>query len=254
MQFTVPADSIAGAFGDGSDGDVVLANGSVTTLTRDMKYRNLTLIAASGTATIHTAGFIIQVAQKLTVGSGVSIADILTIDNNATDNTPGAQGTLYGGAAAPVGASTPGNVPAANALAGVIGGGSGGPSAAIKGGQITPSGLIIPGQDLIDAILEGGASGATGATGLGGAGGGVVMLIANQIQIGQLSSLNINARGGARTVTGISGDGGGGVIVIASANTISGPLTTDVTSTGFGEVTGAGNGLPGKVFNIPIAT
>jgi len=252
-------------FGDGSDGDVVIAVN--TTLTRDMSYNNLTI---NGGVTLSTAGFVIRVRGTLlnngTIGcsggaggngvgfplgtGGVAgVAPYSYVTTKDYVNHPGKGGV--GGSVAADGANNAaggvGGTPRVDFYfmphhlqAGCGGGGGGSHGLVPAAGQ---------GGDFVGSGSSGGAGGAgLGAGGDqlggggGGAGGGVILIYAFVINnvgsilaVGGAGGNGINGGGG--NFSGNGGGGGGGTIII---------LYRTATLLGTRTVTGGAAGVGGN--------
>lgn len=217
-------------FGTGADGAVTIS--ANTTLTRDWNYTDLTVDAG---VTLSTGGYIIRCTGTLTNNG--------TIDNSASGTTPGATGSLQGGA---LGVST---ASAANGLSpssATIEGGSGGSTGSYSGGvtiaPLTSSYPLVQG-----ASMSGGGSGSatavSPASAFSGAGGGVVLIAASAVTgtSGVVSALGGNAL--TESAGGTAGGGGGGVIGILSNANPSG-LTYNVNGG-----TGSSNGSTDTSYN-----
>jgi hypothetical protein len=224
------AGSMFNYFGDGSDGDVVLA--APLTLTRDMYYNTLD----TATFAVDLAGFRLFVRNTLTMGAG-SI-----MQNNGDDGVAGAAGaggaggTLTAGGAGGAGGVDVVGVAAADATAGAhraaVDGGEGGTGEAGAGGDGGTSTALTATQTRPDTLPEavlmrafgptpvamtpgvggGGGSGdtGTGTGGGGGGGGGMVMIAARIIVMNATAAIQANGGDGANAVSGNSGGGGGG--------------------------------------------
>lgn len=257
-------------FGNGSDGDVVIAVD--TTLTRDMYYNTLTVNLG---ATLFTAGFKVHVLGDATI-SGI-------IDRSGTDATgtaavPGlVAGTLgssgAGGAGGAAAGAAGGATTNASGGAGGLGGtGSGGAGGA--GGTATVPTAALGGIEVLNAarqaavcqntagtILPGGAGGGGGggdgtAGGAGGSGGGVILVAARNLT----GTGTLRAKGGngfqpvAGNRGGGAGGGGGAIVLITENDTTSTSLTFTVSggtgASGFGTGTSGANGSNGRVVRI----
>lgn len=153
---------IAILFGDGSDGDVTISSGT-TTLSRDMRYRNLTINAG---AVLDANGYRVFVSGTLTLNGKLARAKPAKV-NGAT----GGFGGVAGGSpsAPPQAVSVPLASPGALGAAGPFGsnvnvttnGGAGNSVAAVEGA----------GWGQLVASAQAGAGGAGGASGQGQTGG-----------------------------------------------------------------------------------
>jgi len=229
-------------FGDGSDGDVVIAVN--TTLTRDMSYNNLTV---NGGVTLSTAGFVIRVRGTLlnngtidcSGGAGGAGAGAPTGTGGVAGIAPYYYATTKDYISCPSRPGAGGSVAADganNALGGAAGvlfvagawapfhlrAGSGGGGGGSHG--LAPAAGVAGEYDL--AGFVGGVGGAaTGAGsdqlggGGGGAGAGVVLIYAFIINnVGSILALG-GAGGagltvGAPATSGNGGGGGGGMIIV----------------------------------------
>lgn len=275
------ADGKSELFGDGNDGDMVIAVN--TTLTRDIYPKSLTVNAG---ITLNAAGF------RIVAKTGVTNLGIIA--NNGSDaagavgGVAGATGTMGGGTAGATGTNAAGVNSATLDLDATPGqggrgglGGTGSSGAGGNGGQMRSQGnsrvrarrfeaismmadvdSLVPG-DLVR--FQGGSGGGAGAGGgganLGGGGGGGganLMIVAPLIFNGPGAFLQ--ARGGAggnATGGNAGGGGGGGGGVIA---TLTGSLrdrgSRDVTAGLGGNGTGTGTagaaGNDGRTINIKI--
>jgi len=231
------ATALAAKFwGDGSDGDLTIDNGTTVTMTRDMFYNNLTV-----NGTLNTSGFVVFVAGTINGGGRVQYPDPNTGKSGSDGgaggaaysaarfvNIPGASGGIGTGTIGVSGngggnADSPGvnGAGGGNGGAGHTGPGNGGgggtASYTFKPGVVaflTLFGLDMPlsGTPISfkgSAGAGGGGSGgpssnayiggpfAGGTGGGGGASGGIVMLIAK-------------TWAGSFTIRAIGGDGGNG--------------------------------------------
>jgi hypothetical protein len=266
-----------GEFGDGVDGDVVIA--ASAPIAKDMYYNNLTINAGQALA---TAGFRIFVRNILTMAAGSSIT------GNGAAGT-GADGPGAAGAAAvgqTVGAGFIGAAPApgpgfgagvAGTNATTTGGGAGGASGAGGGGAGAAGGTATaptPAQGgptaanvvrampnavttalagaLVATLLRGGAGGASGGgsgaqTGAGGGGGGGVVVVAARNIVGTGTIEANGGAGGAGSAAanaGGGGGGGGGFVLTVSNGTLPVTLTTRALG-GAAGAAGAGGGVAG---------
>lgn len=219
----VPVLSAAALFGDGSDGDVVIAVN--TSLSRDMYYNNLTVNAG---VTLNPKGWRIFVKGKLTVEGKIA-------SNGANGASPGAGGVgaLYDTK----------NLKVGNASLFIVGigtgGGNGGNGAAgVAGGSFKrdDASEVEYAQGSVGGAGGAGASGAGGAAGALNAGGtmpllrlrsvaelqtlpdGGIFLI--QTALGTLAWTSYNGGtgggggGGSAGKSGGGGGGGGGLVLV----------------------------------------
>ncbi len=280
-----PAAQISGSFldalfGDASDGDVTIS--SLTTLSREMHYNNLTITSAGR---LKPNGCRIFVRGTLTINAGGSIDD----DGfSATDqvgrtgfvarNYLGGQGTNAGsGWSVNAINQANGNAAINNANCSLNDtnttplGGTGGNSSSRTGGaggtapqNATPqkwSGRILDGRGSFGAF-NGGSGGGGGAvtvtaittgpfvSGGGGSGAGIVWIAAATVA----NSGNISAKGGnganasLGVGTGSCGGGGGGgglVAIITRSTTIGGTVSAAAGTGGTGAGVGGMNGANG---------
>lgn len=221
-----------GVFGDGSDGDVVLAG--TTTLVRDMYYNTLTVPAG---AILNTASFriccktycwiqtggTIQNKGGDAVGSvgGTVVAGTLGPGRAGTTGTtgagtqPAALGSSLGGAGGPGGSGSNG--------AGGLGGTTAAPAPNFGGLRSLPQvalGMVI-GNGGMSVVNGGGGGGAGGGDGTtagpgGGGGGGVIVIAAYQLIIdGTLSVAGGKGADAGGSNVGGGGGGGGGLLCVA---------------------------------------
>lgn len=262
------------AYGDGSDGDVVLATGTTTTLVRDMYYNNLTL---DGNALLQPNGHRIFVRGTLTMngtsrisvrgpngGSGASGGSPGGVVYTAASLASAGNGAFGGSSAVSITDSIGGDGGEGGSGAGGAGG-SGGSAVIPAGGdggyRHAPGYLgYVIGSAGLTSLQGGGGGGGGGAgagadagvsAGAGGSGGGVISLCA--LRIITAVGTTIDARGGdggdgdgISTGSGGGAGGGGGGILIASRDRtgIAGTVTADGGQGGLGG-TGAGVGSAG---------
>ena len=139
-------------FGDGSDGNLVIASGVTVTLTAEAYYNNVTI---SGGGILKPAGFRVFIAGTLTIYAGG------LFHNNGSDGSPGGNGgTASGGVGGGGGAGGLGNYLQPGIAAG---GGAGGASGAGGSGSNGNPGTNVAGA-LVGSL--GGTSG--GNSGQGG--------------------------------------------------------------------------------------
>lgn len=260
------ADNV-GQFGDGSDGDVIIA--ANTTLTRDMFYRNLTVNAG---ATLTTAGYRVYVSQALVLNGAISNAGGFGVSGTTSSGGGAGAGAaggalppgLNGGAGSMNGCCSGGNnsSPCINGLGaagcggGNIGGNCGGGGGfcsnggADKGGMRSITAATLGrniyglGINLFAGPGGGGGAGGFNCGGGGGGGGGGYVFVATKAWSGDgsLAAGGGNGGDGATGCTageGSSGGGGGagGVIVFVSLGT---SAPTENVQGGLG---GTGNGV-----------
>jgi hypothetical protein len=210
-------------FGGGNDGDVTLTSG-VTTLTRDMFYRNLTI---SGTASILPTGYRIFVSETLNLTNAPANA----INRNAV-NAGNASGSTGGSGTSALAANTVGG------SAGAVGGGAGGT------GPITAGAQTIPAAIASQVTSLGGSNGQSGGGGTSTGSQNIRPQVLSQINsfyrvdhqilrgaslfTGGLSAAGATSGAGDGTNAGAGGGGGssGSGIMCIFANTIArGPST-----------------------------
>ena len=237
------------AFGDGSDGDVVIAVSD--TLTEDMYYDNLTIETGQ---ILNTDGYRIFVRHTLTL-EGTAI--ISNNGNAGVTTTPGAAtnaGSLGIGSAG-AGSETNGD-PSSNSAGGA--GGSGGGAVFGTGGAITANvtGLrdlaiatTLFNQDGLINAGSGGGGGEDGAVagGAGGGGGGVVMVAARNIVADSTATISANGGDGGNgggAGDGGGGGGGGGLVIVVTTSYVP-PSIMEATG-GDGGTGAGGNGASGS--------
>lgn len=184
----VTESALVQAFGDGADGDVTISAGT-TTLTRTMRYNNLTI---NGTGSLDPAGYQIYVKGVL---------DLTSAPANAILRTPVAGGAGTGDT---------------TAIAEFEAGGSG----VGKGGRSGGAGAGTAGQQAVKTgKMQGGLGGAGGAGGLGASGAGgaggaapaAVTTVKNpSFGPNILASFGVLAQGGVGGSSGGAGGGDGG--------------------------------------------
>jgi hypothetical protein len=238
---TGPDGSGFNLFGDGSDGDVIIDNGTIK-LNTDMYYNNLTI---TGTGILNSSGYRVFVKYNLTLDDGAKIV------NNGSNGFDQFSGSIGPGAPAGTlgGGGNGGN--GANGINGSVAGSSTNPGlfgsllsnlfSGAKGGDNITSGAVggiatgnpniyggskilnlfpynVTMRNLNGQALQGGCGGGGGGSGQilsgggGGGGGGVIGVYAFNI-IGPASgSALIQAKGGdgGTGQIGVGGDGGGG--------------------------------------------
>ena len=218
----------AGFFGDGSDGNVVAASG---TLARDMFYNNLTIPAG---VTLDSGGYRIFVRGTLTVeatgvidhpggnGSGATRGDAATAGSLAASVIGGTGTATNGGNATSITASMGGAGGAGGASASGTGGNGGNVTApTAANGGFRSAMFVVIGQMFgisgtsagTNTPVRGGSGGGAGAgngasTGGGGGGGGGTVMVAARTCV---NNGTIRARGGdGFTPAGANAAGGGG--------------------------------------------
>lgn len=238
-----------GVFGDGSDGDVTIPNGT-TTLTRDMYYNNLSFTGAA--PILNPAGYRIFVRGTLNL-AGTAAGGIIRTGNNGGN----ASGSSFGtGGSAVATFAIPGGATGVSGAAGTTGAGAtptGGTAVALSnggtggtggnGGAGTPNAggsgqtaIVAADSRYIRywtalltsaAVISGGIGGGGGASGggdganAGGGGGGsgsgapVIWISARTINRSTLGSPSISSIGGnggngGNGTGGNTGGGGGG--------------------------------------------
>jgi len=252
-----------GIYGDGSDGNVVIASGT-TTLTRNMYYADLTIQSGGilltdgyiafvkGTLTIDAGGTYRRNGTDATASSGASAPSVARPIDSAANGGNSATGNGGGGSIVspvPFGYTGTGG---AGGSSGARNGGAGGGATvrAADSGDIRDSvamrqmafvGNGIPGLDFVRSG-GGGGGGAGNGTQVGGGGGSGCppnLVIASRI----VNNGTIQSKGGngANAVNSDSAGGGGGqgglICIVTESYTGSG--TTDVT----GGAGGTGNGI-----------
>jgi hypothetical protein len=253
-------------YGDGSDGDAVLAVN--TALTRDMFYDNLTINPG---IMLSTANWRLFVSDTLT---GEATAVISNDGGAATglvagvSPTPGGTlgigkdgGTGGVGAGAAGGSNTPG-VGGTGGAGGLGAGGAGGPAGTItapRGGikivdnlGISLTWLAVDGAGTLALLLAGAGGGAGGGSGGGqqggggGAGAGNILVAARRWNfIGTVTAKGGNGGNGVAGNAGGGGGGGGGCIVRVYQTELRTP-TVNVVGGTKGIKFGAGTGVNGN--------
>jgi hypothetical protein len=277
--------TVDGLFGDGSEGDAVIAG--VTALGRETHYNNLTI---TGTGTLKPVGFRCFVKGTLTIDAGGSFND----DGNSAAGTVagpglGARNTLNAiGGAGILGNAGGGNgntgsgnsnsslngagaIPAGGTGGGIPAGNTGGPAGtvttAVQGQRW--NGTAWPQQGRFNnagAQLQynggggggSGASSAVGTTGGGSGGGAGLVWIAAKAVInnGRISANGGNGSTGTGPANGGGGGGGGGgCVMLATLSQSTGTVQALGGLGGAGLGTGlAGlNGVAGSVQVVVLA-
>ncbi len=281
--------SLAGWFGDGSDGDLTIGAGQTVSLSANKQYANITIAA---TGVLQTNGWIVRCSGTVT-NDGVIHDDGNDASGASIGATLSATGTRTAGHAAGTGrattgvgaAGTNGTVhayswynPAGGSGGSVTGYAGGAGTTAVAGGSTTALDfnpiIALEGRNWIPISTTtryerggggGGGGGNNGATfaGAGGGGGGKVLVLCNTLA----GSGVFRARGGnggnGTAGGGSCGGGGGGsggqVIVCASVTTNwSGTLSVPGGSPGTGtnETVAATAGGTGSavLFNLKVNT
>lgn len=250
-------------FGDGSDGDAVIATGN--TFSRDRHYNNLTVTSAGS---LDLDGFRLFVKGVLTLNGVIHNNGLSVGVNVATGAAAAGSGTTGNSAAG--GTSTIGNGGAGGSSTTSLGaaGGAGGANdtrTGGAGGTVTPLSNLYGGANIVHNIstslfwcrqlvnsatlITGGAGGGAGAgTGAnsgtgGGSGGGVVLVAARKICSNTGGSIEAKGgNGGNRNTFNASsgGGGGGGFIYILTAGLVPANITVTAAGGTGGTVTGAG--------------
>jgi len=270
---SIEGETDSGAYGDGSDGDAVIA--APAPIARDMYYENLTINAGIA---LTTAGFKIFVRGTLTFGAAASIVNTGGAGGASPAGTAGAAGagqTVGPGfigviAAAGFGAGNAGTnaTTSMGGIGGAGGAGNGGGNAGGAGGTVTAptaaqgdvqgirkmpncvtgalAGTAI--ATLISGGAGGGSGGGSGAVVAAGSGGGAgVILVAARIFAGTGTIEAVGGAGGAGGAAadaGGGGGGGGGVVITVSDDVVPATITTSVLG-GAGGIGGAGGGVAG---------
>lgn len=270
-------------FGDESDGDLTITEGSLT-LTRSMQYRNVLI---SG-GTLFPSGYFVFARSVTVSGSG----KIYRNGGNAANSTASAVGAVGAGAAGGIfGAGTDGGTENANGAnctdpayggRGGQGGAIGGGSSRRSAGTCLQSVAKVPGQ-LIMALgvattsptgftfLSGGSGGgggnedSTGNAGAGGGGGGGIVIVAETISLAT-GAVRVSATGGSggepddtaafvsSAKSGAGGGGGGGFVVLAgiSIDAPSGTVSVAGGRGGTGYDTQSTQAFDGSAGNILV--
>lgn len=203
------ARSLLRPFGDGSDGDVTIS--SLTTLTDDKCYRNLTV-----NAELRTGGLRIYASESVTIGAAGSIT------NSGGNGAAGAGG--QGALGFVLGYGGDGGFGFSGSDAFDSFGGDGGDASSSGGTANRPSAKFGSLRSYVQAIIGyllsngdagggfnsqiGGGAGGGGGTGGGGGGGGPILIATPRLVV----TGSILAQGGNGNGTG--GGGGGGVIIL----------------------------------------
>lgn len=282
---TVSSTIFSGIFGDGSDGDVVIATGAPVTIARDMMYNNLTV---PNSATLTPRGFRIFVKGTLTIGATGNINDN---GLNASGVTAGgALGSVTAGFGAGSGAGAAGRTTTGAGTASVTssncsindqnvapqggnGGGAGGANSGGTAGAAPPPTILQKASSLAfmlsarlyngTSTMNGGSGGAAGgaditagaaSSGGGGGAAGIVWISAKSIN--NNGSITCNGGAGANGVSalGVAGGGGGGaggmVCIITTTSTGLGTVTANGGTAGLSVGTGATQPTAAKVGNV----
>jgi hypothetical protein len=174
-------------FGDGSDGDVVVA--ANTALTRDMSYNNLTINAGQ---TLGVGGYKIRVRHKLTLIAGCAVIS----EESAA--------TVMNGFPAVAGAGGPGGGPAyinrrpcsSLPTKGAAGGDGGGAGVTDETGGIAPDMDVVNVATLFEGRLWAGAG--------GGGGGGAILIFYEFLSGGGIGTLNVAGGSGGTSFGGLA--------------------------------------------------
>ena len=264
---STPAGFMSAIYGPGSMGDLTVATGTTTTLSKDSFYQNVTI---QGTGQLRTAGWKLHVAGTLTISGSGSVHDDGNAANGGTagaaltggSSCRGLTGAGASGVINTVGGGTPGSASTASALNNsnaLPAGGAGGTSGAQAGGAAGtataanqgPWGNWLQGRSAAGTAWTGGAGGGAGgcstatttSSGGGGSGGGICWVAAKSIANSGRISANGGNGGNASTSSGgnASGGGGGGAGICF--------VITDTATSAIGSVTATG-GLGGA----PVGT
>jgi len=284
---TVSSTIFTGIFGDGSDGDAVIATGAPVTISRDMMYNNLTV---PNSATLTPRGFRIFVKGTLTIGATGNIndngKDAVGIAAGAALNIVSAGFGAASGAGA-AGRSTTG-VGTASASSsscsindlnvtpqGGNGGSAGGANTGGAAGPATVPTIFQKWSSLASmltartyngsATFNGGSGGGSGGcdttggvatSGGGGSAAGIVWIAAKNIT--NAGSITCNGGAGANGVSalGVAGGGGGGAGgmegIITATSTGIGTVTANGGTAGLSVGTGATQPTAAKVGNVAV--
>lgn len=282
---TVSSTIFTGIFGDGSDGDAVIATGSPVTISRDMMYNNLTV---PNGATLTPRGFRIFVKGVLTIGATGNINDN---GKDAVGVTAGAAlGSVTAGFGAGSGAGAAGRTTTGAGTAsgtssncsindlnvapqGGNGGSAGGANTGGTAGA-APAPTVLQKWSSLASLLSartyngtatfnggsgggGGGCDTTGGAATSGGGGGaagIVWIAAKSIT--NAGSITCNGGAGANGVSalGVAGGGGGGaggmVGIITATSTSLGTVTANGGTAGLSVGTGATQPTAAKVGNV----
>jgi hypothetical protein len=252
-------------FGDGSDGDVVIAAGTTTITNTPIKqYMNLT-VALGATLKADSYGCSIFVRERCSI-EGTLHANAANLYSNGAAGLAGVgAGGAGGGEVRSYGGNGGGG---GESEASGFDGGNGGINVINQAAAGGGTGLVTEGADGYDMDTQytllaaftisqterdkalfsygsgggGGGGGTVGDGGIGGNGGGYIILFANELTVsGTISANGENGADGA-TDGGGGGAGGGGVIYIVTRKLTQ---TGTITSTGGTGGTGAGVGYDG---------
>jgi hypothetical protein len=268
-----------GWYGDGFDGDVVIAG--VVPLARDMYYR--TLHVQNG-GILETNGYRVHVQGNTTsVAGALGFTGAMTVDVggivrcNGSDAIAGAGGVAVAAGSLPgrvaggaggvgAGAAGAGNntttLPTYTGTAGAGGAGAGGAGAAAgtaaavaaNAGGFNSLPTIASGMTHNGTAAQGGPSGGGGrgdgaaaAGGGGGGGGGVMIIVARSIaNNGAIECKGGNGAAGTANDCGGGGGGAGGVIFLVGTNGSGTPSGNAVdVAGGLGGASGGGAGVAG---------
>lgn len=265
-------------FGNGSDGDLVVADNTTTTLSIYKQYRTITLgensiLDTDGwqlycqTPIVGTETSVIKTRDPANGGNGSAVAGGTAGSTSTRPLMPfysGRNGGLNGAGTAGQSASVvpeispPSGRNGGNASAGQAGGvgGAANVSNYYSGAIVSP--LILPAFNLLSLNLTGGSSG--GGGGAAGAGGGAsgspgygIMILAPAI-LGGVTLRALGGNGGnGHTGSGVGGGGGGGgnggFVVLVTQDGLTSDYTIDNAggTGGTGGGSGAQNGTDGVV-------
>lgn len=284
---SLSASYLSGIFGDGSDGDAVIATGSPVLISRDMMYDNLTV---PNGATLTPRGFRIFVKGVLTIGSTGNINDN---GKNAVGINPGLGLSIVStgfGAASGAGASgknvtglgnasTTSSNCSLNDFNQAPQGGVGGGATGNAGGGVgaAPSPTILQKWTSLASMwtarcynasstFNGGSggggggcltTGGTATSGAGGSGAGIVWIAAKTI----VNNGSITCNGGSGSdavVTGTASAGGGGggaggmIAIITATNTGIGIVSSNGGTAGLSVGVGTTAPTTAKVGNVGV--
>jgi hypothetical protein len=276
-----------GIFGDGSDGDAVIAAGAPVTISRDTMYNNLTV---PNGATLTPRGFRVFVKGTLTINAGGNINDngkdavgvtagaalnIVSAGFGAASGA-GANGRATTGAGASSTTSSNCSINDLNqAPQGGVGGSAGGANTGGTAGAAPPTTILQKWTSLASmwtarcyngsATFNGGSGGGGGgcdttaglaSSGGGGSGAGIVWIAAKTI----VNNGSITANGGAGangvSATGVAGGGGGGaggmIAIITATSTGIGTVTANGGTAGTSVGTGSTAPTAAKIGNVGV--
>tara|TARA_R110000868_G_scaffold352979_1_gene614221 strand:- start:75 stop:998 length:924 start_codon:yes stop_codon:yes gene_type:complete len=284
---SLSASYLNGIFGDGSDGDAVIATGSPVLISRDMMYNNLTV---PNGATLTPRGFRIFVKGVLTIDSTGNINDngkdavginpglalnIVSTGFGAASGAGASGRTTTGAGAASITSSNCSINDLNQTPQGGVGGSAGGANTGGAAGAAPAPTILQKWTSLASmwtarcynasSTFNGGSGGGAGgcdATGglatSGGGGGaaGIVWIAAKTIVNNGSITCNGGAGGNGVSALGVAGGGGGGaggmIAVITATNTGIGLVSSNGGTPGTSVGTGATQPTAAKVGNVGV--